>query len=66
MKATQNEKCTALKGAPVIFIDILNHPELSKYDLSSLEYILLGASTIPKDLIVKIKEKLKLKHMLNG
>jgi fatty-acyl-CoA synthase len=66
IKAIHNEKCTALKGAPVIFIDLLNHPELSNHDLSSLEAILLGASTVPKDLLIKIKEKLNLKHVIVG
>ena len=66
MKAIQEEKCTSLKGAPVIFIDLLNHPDIKKYDLSSLELILLGASTVPKDLLLKIKEKLNLKHVIIG
>jgi fatty-acyl-CoA synthase len=66
MKAIQNEKCTSLKGAPVIFVDLLNHPEAKNHNLSSLEAILIGASTVPKDLLIKIKEKLNLKHIIVG
>jgi fatty-acyl-CoA synthase len=66
MKAIQDNKCTSVKGAPVIFIDLINHPDRSKYDLSSLEYILLGASTVPKDLILKIKSDLKAKNVIVG
>ena len=39
IKAIHNEKCTSIKAAPVIFMDILNHPERKNYDLSSLEYV---------------------------
>jgi fatty-acyl-CoA synthase len=66
IKSIHNEKCTSLKGAPVIFVDLLNHPELKSYNLSSLEAILLGASTVPKDLLLKIKEKLNLQHVIIG
>ena len=66
MKAVHAEKCTAIKGAPIIFIDMMNHPDLKKYDMSSLEYMLLGASTIPKDLVLKMKQELKIKNILLG
>lgn len=66
MKAIQTEKCTALKGAPVIFHDIINHAERKNFDLSSLESMLIGASVVPKDLLLKIKKDLKLKHVIVG
>ena len=66
LKAIQNEKCTALKAAPVMFIDILNHPDLASYNLSSLESMLIGSSTVPKDLLVKVKQRLNLKHVIIG
>ena len=66
MKAIQDEKCTALKGAPVIFNDLVNHPDRKKYDLSSLKYMIVGASSIPKDLMIKMRDELKLDHILIG
>lgn len=66
IKAIENEKCTSLKGAPVIFLDLINHPELKNHDLSSLESMLVGASVVPKDLLLKIKDILKLKHLIIG
>jgi fatty-acyl-CoA synthase len=62
MKAIQDEKCTALKGSPTIFFNLLESPERKNYDLSSLE--LFGASVVPRDLLMKIKSELKLKHVL--
>lgn len=66
MRAIESERCTGLKGAPVIFFDLLHHPDRAKYDLSSLETILLGASVVPKDLILKIKKELNLKSAIIG
>jgi acyl-CoA synthetase (AMP-forming)/AMP-acid ligase II len=36
LKAIQKEKCTTLYGTPTMFIDLYNHPNFSKYDMSSL------------------------------
>jgi fatty-acyl-CoA synthase len=66
IKSIEREKCTALKGAPIIFIDLLNHSEMKNHNLSSLEAMLIGASTVPKDLLIKIKNVLKLKHVIIG
>ena len=66
IKAIHSEKCTSLKGSPVIFIDLINSPELKNYNLNSLQSILLGASTVPKDLLLKIKHQLSIKHVLIG
>ena len=66
MKAIQAEKCTSLKGPPVIFFDIINHPDLKNFDLSSLQSMLTGAATVPKDLILKVKKVLNIKHVFIG
>lgn len=66
MKSIHENRCTAIKGPPVIFNDIINHPERSKFDLSSLEYVLLGASPIPRDLLIKIQDILKVKNIIIG
>lgn len=39
IKAIHSERCTSIKAAPVIYIDLLNHPERKNYDLRSLEYV---------------------------
>ena len=40
IKAIHSEKCTAIKAAPIIFHDILYHPERKNYDLTSLQYVI--------------------------
>jgi acyl-CoA synthetase (AMP-forming)/AMP-acid ligase II len=36
LKAIESEKCTSVYGTPTMFIDLYNHPNLKKYNLSSL------------------------------
>ena len=43
---------------------MINHPERKNYDLSSLKYMLVGASTVPRDLMVKIKNDIKIKNVI--
>ena len=45
---------------------MINHPEREKYDLSSLENGILGGSTVPADLLNKMKLILKLKDVIVG
>jgi acyl-CoA synthetase (AMP-forming)/AMP-acid ligase II len=66
MKAIESERCTSIKGPPTIYIDLINHPERNKFNLSSLESMLIGASTVPQDLLLKIKKELNLKHIIIG
>jgi hypothetical protein len=43
---------------------MLNHPDRRNYDLSSLKYMLIGASTVPRDLMIKIKDEIKIPHVM--
>jgi len=44
----------------------LNHPALKQHDLSSLENIIVGGSTVPSDLLTKLREELKIKMFIIG
>ena len=44
MKAIQGYKCNTLRGVPTQFVDLLSHPDRSKFDLSSLENLVLGGT----------------------
>lgn len=54
-------KCNTLRGTPTQFVDLVDHPERSKLNLSSLENAIIGASTVPPDLLQKMKAELKIK-----
>ncbi|CAF0926522.1 unnamed protein product [Adineta steineri] len=66
MRAIHEEKCTALIGAPIIFRDILNHPDKNKYDLSSLAYGGTGATTLTLDFLYQIEKEFPITRMVQG
>lgn len=69
------EKPTALHGVPTMFIAELNHPDFSKYDLSSLRTGIMGeilwnnsnffqaGSPCPKEVMVQVIEKMHMKDV---
>ncbi|MBF0443035.1 MAG: long-chain fatty acid--CoA ligase [Oligoflexales bacterium] len=55
MKTIQKQKATLFMGVPTMFISMLNHPKLKKYDLSSLVMSISGAAPCPVDVIRKFE-----------
>ncbi|WP_066063648.1 AMP-binding protein [Neobacillus soli] len=47
LKTIQKQRPTLFPGAPTIYIGILNHPDLKKYDLSSIEACISGSAPLP-------------------
>ncbi|USK72538.1 AMP-binding protein [Peribacillus asahii] len=47
LKTIHKHKPTIFPGAPTIYIGILNHPDLKKYDLSSIKACLSGSAPLP-------------------
>ena len=52
------ERVSIILGPPTIFHDLLNHPDRSAYDLSSLRVSMTGGTTIPESLIRAMKKDL--------
>lgn len=57
-RLVEEEKVTKIPGVPTIFNEMLQHPDIDKYDLSSLEECVLGGAPSPLSLIEAIEEKL--------
>jgi len=53
LKAIEDEKCTSIYGTPTIFIDLLNHPNFAKTDLSSVIGGVMAGAPCPPDLVQK-------------
>ena len=66
MRAVDEEKCTALIGAPIIFRDILTHPDKKKYDLSSLLFAIIGASPVHIDFLRQLEKEIPIKRIAQG
>ena len=47
LKTIQKQRPTLFPGAPTIYIGLLNHPDLRKYDLSSIDSCLSGSAPLP-------------------
>lgn len=47
LKTIQKQRPTLFPGAPTIYIGLLNHPDLKKYDLSSIDSCLSGSASLP-------------------
>lgn len=56
MKAIQKERATIYPGVPTMYIGIINHPDVTKYDLKSVKACISGAAPLPMDVQVKFGE----------
>jgi long-chain acyl-CoA synthetase len=56
MKAIQREKSTIYPGVPAMYIGIINHPDVTKYDLRSVKACISGAAPLPMDVQIKFGE----------
>lgn len=49
LKTIDKQKPTLFPGAPTIYVGLLNHPDLDKYDLSSIEACISGSAPLPQE-----------------
>ena len=53
LKTIDKQKPTLFPGAPTMYIWRLNHPDLQKYDLSTIKACLSGSAPLPKLVLLK-------------
>lgn len=56
LKVIEKERPTLFPGAPTIYVGILNHPNLEKYDLSSIKACISGSAPLPLDVQQKFEQ----------
>jgi long-chain acyl-CoA synthetase len=56
MKAIHNERATVFPGVPAMYIGIINHPDVRKYDLRSVKACISGSAPLPMEVQVKFGE----------
>src|SRR5262249_42097221 len=54
MRLIEAERVTIFSGVPTMFITILGHPDLRRYDLSSLRTGSIGAAPVPAEVMRRI------------
>ncbi len=63
MSAIQSEKCSAIHGVPTMFIAILEHPEFSNYDFSSLRTGIMAGSPCPIKVMREAVDRMNLSEI---
>jgi fatty-acyl-CoA synthase len=58
LRLIEEERVTKLLGVPTIFNGMLQHPDLKKYDLSSLEEVIIGGAPSPLSLIEALEKEI--------
>ena len=66
MRRVDEERITMLPGAPAIYQTILDHPDLGRYDLSSLRLAVTGAATVPVEMIRRMASELTFRTIVTG
>lgn len=56
LKTIEQQKPTLFPGAPTMYIGILNHPKLNKYDLTSINACISGSSPLPVEVQERFEE----------
>jgi fatty-acyl-CoA synthase len=63
LTAIEKEGCTAIYAVPSMLVAMLEHPEFSRFNLSSLRTGVVGGAVIPIELMRRILEKLGAKEI---
>ncbi|XP_038055851.1 medium-chain acyl-CoA ligase ACSF2, mitochondrial-like [Patiria miniata] len=63
LQAVAQERCTALYGTPTMFIDMLHHPRLSEFDVSSLSTGVMAGSPCPIETMKQCISQLNMKDV---
>ncbi len=58
LQIISQERCTAFGGVPTMLLAILQHPDFSTYDLSSLKQIWCAGAPVPVALMEQVKEQI--------
>jgi acyl-CoA synthetase (AMP-forming)/AMP-acid ligase II len=66
LEMVERERISVLPGPPTIYSALLEHPERTTRDISSLRVGVTGAADIPVDLIRRVREDLPFERILTG
>jgi fatty-acyl-CoA synthase len=66
LETVEREECTALYGVPTMFIAELDHPEFSKFDLSSLRTGMMAGAPCPIEVMRRVNELMNMREVTIG
>jgi fatty-acyl-CoA synthase len=65
LQAVEAERVTVLCGVPSMFIALLDYPEFSRFDMTSLRAAMIGGSPCPIELMHRMSERLGVTGIYN-
>jgi fatty-acyl-CoA synthase len=66
LAAIAAERCTAVYGVPTMFISQLEHPEIARFDLTSLRTGIMAGAPCPLPLMEKVVSRLGIREICIG
>ncbi len=66
MARVPEERISMLPGPPAIYQTILNHPDLDRFDMSTLRLAVTGAAPVPVEMITQMRAKLGFETIITG
>ncbi len=66
LELVERERISVLPGPPTIYVSLLEHPDLTRRDVSSLRVGVTGAADIPVELVRRVREELPFERILTG
>ncbi|HEX7750796.1 MAG TPA: AMP-binding protein [Novosphingobium sp.] len=63
LRTVEDERCTALYGVPTMFIQILNHAEFARFDLSSLRTGIMAGAPCPEVVMNDVIERMHMREV---
>src|SRR5882757_7520847 len=63
LQTIEKEKCTALYGVPTMFIAELDHPEFSRFDLSSLRTGIMAGAPCPIEVMKRVNTAMNMREV---
>jgi len=62
----ERHRVTHMPGAPTMYFAMLDEPERVEHDISSLKTAIIGAATIPEELVRRMLIELEIEHLMTG
>jgi fatty-acyl-CoA synthase len=66
LAAIEKERCTAVYGVPTMFVRMLEHPDFSRLDLSSLRTGIMSGAPCPLPLMEQVVERMGAREICIG
>ncbi len=63
LQTIEQEKCTTLYGVPTMFIAELDHPEFSKFNLSSLRTGIMAGAPCPTEVMKRVNSEMNMREV---